>query len=55
MEVFKGLALCDLEKLLPKKNANPMYIQEGTEQLEKRKDIIVRPADKEGGVVILSK
>lgn len=49
------MVLRDLEQIVPKKNVNPRYIEEGIEILEKRKDIIVRPVDKGGGVVILLK
>lgn len=52
MEVFKNLVLRDLEQIVPKKDVNQRHIREGIESLEKRKDIIVRPADKGGGVIL---
>ena len=55
LDVFKGLVLRDMEKIIPKKGVNPQYIYDGIKKLEARKDVIVRPADKGGGVVILSK
>lgn len=42
-------------QLVPKKKVNPKRIQDGIEQLERRREIIIRPADKGGGVVILDK
>ena len=53
--MFKGLVLRDLDHLKPKKNVSVKHIQEGIDMLEKRKNIIIRPADKGGGVVILNK
>lgn len=55
VEVFKNLVLKDLDKVVPKRNINPPHIQEGMEQLQDRKSIVIRPADKGGGVVILDK
>lgn len=55
IEVFKNLVLKDIEELVPKKRVNPEYIKEGIKSLENRKNIIVRPADKGGGVVGLDK
>ena len=55
VETFKSLIIRDLEHLTPKKNINPQHIMDGITSLEKRKDIIIRPADKGGGVVILKK
>lgn len=55
VEVFKNLVLKDLDKVVPKRNINPSHIQEGMEQLQERKNIVIRPADKGGGMVILDK
>lgn len=55
IEVFKNLVLTDIERLNPIKRVNPDYIINGIKSLEKKKDIIIRPADKGGGVVILEK
>lgn len=55
VEVFKQLILKDLEALQVKKSLNPKHIKEGVQALEKRKDVVVRPADKGGGVVVLDK
>lgn len=38
--------------VIPKKNLNPRFIEDGIEQLEERNNIIIRPG---GGVVILDK
>ena len=46
LDVFKGLLLCDLELINPKKDLNPRHIRDGIELLEKRKEIVIRPADK---------
>lgn len=55
VEVFKNLVLKDLDKVVPKRNINPPHIQEGIEQLQDSKSIVIRPAYKGGGVVILDK
>lgn len=55
IEMFKQLVLKDLENITPKNNIDPRYIQKGIQALEKRNNIIVRPADKGGQVVILDK
>lgn len=52
IEVFKNMVLKDIEELAPKKRVNPDYIKEGIKSLEDKKNIIVRPADKGGGVVV---
>lgn len=53
VEVFKQMVLKDVEKLIPRKNVNSKYIEDGLKSLESKKDVIIRPADKGGGVVIL--
>ena len=54
IEVFKQLVLKDIEEL-PVKGVNPRYIKEGIESLEDKKNVVIRPADKGGGVVVLDK
>lgn len=49
IEVFKSLVLNDIDKLPSRKGVNPHYIREGIISLEKKKDLIIRPADKGGG------
>ena len=55
IEVFKQLVLKDIEELPVKKGVNPRYIKEGIESLEDKKNVVIRPADKGGGVVVLDK
>lgn len=55
VEVFRNLILKDLEQIVPKKNINPRHMQEGIVQLEGINNIIICPADKGGGVVIVDK
>lgn len=55
VEVFKQLVLKDLQTIPLKKSLNPKHIQEGIKALENRKKIIIRTADKGGGVVIMDK
>ena len=55
IEVFKQLVLKDIEDLPQKKDINPEYIREGIKLLEDKKNIIIRPADKGGGVVVMDK
>lgn len=48
IEVFKHLVLKDLDGIKIQKNVNPNHVTEGIKSLEKRKDVILRPADKGG-------
>lgn len=52
IEVFKKLVLQDLDTLKLKKVSDPIHINIGIQTLTKRKDIVIWPADKGGGVVI---
>lgn len=54
-EVFRKLVLQDLDAQKLKKVSDPIHIKRGYKTLTKRKDIVIRPADKGGGVVIQSK
>ena len=55
INVFKKLVLQDLDTLEVKKASNPIHIKNGIQSLTKRSDIVIRPADKGGGVVVQSK
>lgn len=55
LEVFKNMVFNDLDRMRLRKVVDPQYIGKGMESLEKRKEIIIHPADKEGGLVILDK
>lgn len=55
LEVFKNMVFNDLDKMRKQKVVDPQNIRKGMESLEKRKEIIIRPADKGGGLVILDK
>ena len=55
LDVFKNMVVNDLEALKVKNVLDPQYIKRGIESLAKRKDIVIRPADKGGGLVVLSK
>lgn len=45
----------ELDTLKIKKIPDPQYIRKGIKQLEDRKDIIIRAADKGGGIVLMTK
>lgn len=45
----------DIEELPIKNRVNPGYIRDGLKSLEDKKNIIMRPADKGGGVVLMNK
>lgn len=45
----------DLEAMKIKKVRDPHYLKAGIATLEKNKNVVVRPADKGGGLVIMSK
>lgn len=45
----------DLNKIQGRKAWDPMEIRKGIKQLEDKKNIVIRPADKGGAIVILSK
>lgn len=49
------MVLRDLQDLRIKKVYDPGNIRNGIKQLEQRKDIVIRPVDKGGAIVIQSK
>lgn len=55
IEVFKNLVLQDIDSLKIKKAADPIHMKKGIKRLTERKDIIIRPADKGGAIVLQSK
>ena len=55
VEVFNKLVLRDLEKLKTKKVPDSKSIRKGIKELEENKQVIIRPADKGGAIVVLSK
>lgn len=55
VEVYKNLVLIDLEQVKPRRGINQRHIKEGIESFETRKEIIIRPADKSVGVLILDR
>lgn len=54
IDLFKKLVTTELEQLPVKKIHEQKDIKKGLRSLEKRKDIVIRPADKGGGIVVLS-
>lgn len=50
--IFSDLVLKDLAKLPPKKIFNQSFSMAGFKSLCDRKDLVVRPADKGGGIVV---
>ena len=55
LDVFRNLVCKDLDSLQIKKVKDSQCIQRGITSLEKRNEIVIRPADKGGGLVVLSK
>lgn len=55
VEVFKNMVISDLEKMKVRKVGDPAYLKKGIRALEKNKNVVIRPADKGGGLVIMSK
>lgn len=55
LKFLKKLVLQDLDTLKLKRASDLLHIKKGIQTLTKRKDIVIRPADKGGEVVIHSK
>lgn len=55
IKVFRDILLRDLDRLKIKNSKMIRDLELGLDQLCKRKDLVVRPADKEGGIVVLNK
>ncbi|XP_040212329.1 uncharacterized protein LOC120943214 [Rana temporaria] len=55
LDVFRNMVCKDLESLNIKRVKDSQCIKRGILSLEKRNDIVIRPADKGGGLVVLSK
>lgn len=55
IEVFNQMVIQDLEKLKIKKRSDPQSIKKGIKELEDNRKVIIRPADKGGAIVVLSK
>lgn len=53
--MFKKLVLQDLESLKLKKISDPIHIKKGIKLLKERNDVVIRPADKGGALVLQSK
>lgn len=47
-EMFKNMVVNDLEQLKIKKGYDLEYIKRGIQSLEEKKEVVIRPADKEG-------
>lgn len=52
IEVFKNLVTEEIKHLTVKKREEPRIIKTGIQKLIKRKDLVIRPSDKGGGIVI---
>lgn len=55
IDVFKNLVLADLEKIKVKNSNVSKKEQKIVNKIQKRKDLVVRPADKGGGLVLIKK
>lgn len=55
IKVFRDMVLRDLEALPPKKTYSDPNIKIGLKSLCERKSLIIHPADKGGGILILDK
>lgn len=55
IEVFKSMVLSDLDSMKVRKIKDPTFVKKGITSLESKKDVIIRPADKGGGLVVMSK
>ena len=55
VKVFRDLVIKDLEELPVKRNYSDPNIKLGLKTLCERRDLVIRPADKGGGIVVLDK
>lgn len=55
LDAFRNMIVKDLELLTIQRVNDPSYIKNGIESLMDRKDLVIRPADKGGCLVVLSK
>lgn len=53
--IFKNLVLKDIATLPIKKQYNHSFPRRGLKSLCDKKDLIVRPADKGGGIIVMDK